>query len=41
MSIEEKTNSIRSIITLVCQVLPEIVQLVKELVIAIKDIRTA
>ena len=41
MSIEEKTTSIRAIISLVCSVLPEIVQLVKELVIAIKDIRTA
>lgn len=41
MSIDEKATSIRSIISLVCQVLPEIVQLVKELVIAIKEIRTA
>lgn len=41
MSIDEKVSSIRAIISLVCSVLPEIVQLVKELVIAIKDIRTA
>lgn len=40
MSIEEKTSTIRSIISLVCEVLPEVISLVKELIVSIKEIKT-
>lgn len=41
MSISEKVDTIRKIVTLVCEILPQIVSLVKEVIIALKEIQTA
>lgn len=40
MSINEKVNTIRTIVTVICEVLPQIVSLLKEVIIAVKDIQT-
>lgn len=41
MSITEKATEIKKIIELLVTLLPEIVSLVKELIISIKEIKTA
>lgn len=40
MSISEKVSNFRQIISLVCEILPSIVSIVKEIVVALKDIQT-
>lgn len=40
MSINEKVSHIRSIISLVCEVLPQIVSLIKEVIVAIREVQT-
>lgn len=40
MTIQDKVLQIKEIVTLVCNVLPEIIGLIKEIVLAIKDMKT-
>ena len=40
MSINEKVVTIKQIISLVCEILPQIVSLIKEVVISIKELQT-
>ena len=40
MSISEKVTEIKRIVTLVCDVIPAIVSVVKEVLILLKDIKT-
>ena len=40
MSVNEKVTTIRQIISLVCEILPQIVSLVKEVILALKEIQT-
>lgn len=39
MSVNEKAIEIRNLVALVCEVIPAIVSIVKEIIIAIKDIK--
>lgn len=40
MSLNEKVSTIRQIVTLVCEILPQVVSLVKEVIIALREIQT-
>ena len=40
MSVNEKVITIKQVISLVCEILPQIVSLVKEIVVAIKELQT-
>lgn len=40
MALNEKVDTIRKIVTLVCEILPQVVSLIKEVIIAIREIQT-
>lgn len=40
MSVTDKIQEIKRIITLVCDVIPAIVSVIKEIIIVIKDLKT-
>lgn len=40
MSVSDKITEIKKIIQLVCETLPVIVELIKEIVLTIKDVKT-
>lgn len=40
MSLQEKVINVKAIINLVCEVIPALVSIIKEVIIALKEIKT-
>lgn len=40
MSISEKANEIKKVITMICDILPVVVSVIKEVLIVLRDIKT-
>lgn len=41
MSVSDKITEIKKIVTMVCEILPVIANVIKEVIVMIKDIKTA